>query len=79
MASYSWVANELLALFKENLTMDYLAMQNYIMERHGIAVLTHVCQRAEKLLKEWVEGKHGESYARLHEYMEIIKEKIQAQ
>ena len=75
MTSFSWVATELLALFKENPTLDYLTMQNYIMERHGIEVPTHVCQRAKKLLKEWVEGKHAESYARLHEYIEVIKEK----
>ena len=75
MASSSWVATELLALFKENPTMDYLTMQNYLMERHGIAVPTHVCQRAKKLLREWVEGKHGEAYARLPEYIEVIKEK----
>jgi len=43
MTSSSWVATELLALFKENLTIDYLTMQNYIMERHGITVHTHVC------------------------------------
>jgi len=75
MASSSWVATELLALFKENPTMDYLTMQNYLMERLGIAVPAYVCQRAKKLLREWVEGKHGESYARLHEYIGVIKEK----
>ncbi|KAJ8442134.1 hypothetical protein Cgig2_011324 [Carnegiea gigantea] len=62
MASCSWVASELLAFFKENPTMDYLTMQNSIMERHGIAIPTHVYQRAKKLFKEWVEGKHRESY-----------------
>ncbi|KAJ8448500.1 hypothetical protein Cgig2_012144 [Carnegiea gigantea] len=55
----SWVASELLIFFKENPTMDYLTMQNSIVERHGIAVPTHVRQRAKELLKEWVEGSIG--------------------
>ncbi|KAJ8432529.1 hypothetical protein Cgig2_030321 [Carnegiea gigantea] len=35
------------------------------MERYGVAVPRHTCDRTKKLLKSWVDGKHEESYARL--------------
>mgnify|MGYP001045679845 CR=1 FL=1 len=44
------------------------------MERYGVSVPSHTCHRAKKLLKSWVDGKHEESYARLMEYIEEIKE-----
>jgi len=75
MASYSLVVSELLAISKEDPAMDYLTIQNSIMGRHGITVPTHVYQIAKMLLKKWVEGKHGESCARLSEYIEVMKEK----
>ena len=49
-------------------------IQKLIMERYGVALTRHTCDRAKKLLKSWVDGKHEESYTRLVEYIEEIKE-----
>ncbi|KAJ8425921.1 hypothetical protein Cgig2_028808 [Carnegiea gigantea] len=65
--SYSWDVSELVAISKQNLTMDNLTMQNSIIQRHRIAVPTHI-------FKEYVEGKHGETYVRLPKCIEVIKE-----
>ena len=43
------------------------------MERFGIEVPQHTCKRAQKLLKDWLEGEHEEAYGRLVKYIEEIK------
>ena len=65
LAPYHWVANALFTDFKSNPTMGLKAMQEIIMERHGLDIPIHTCQRAKKRLKEWIEGNNGESYVRL--------------
>ncbi|KAJ8428956.1 hypothetical protein Cgig2_003287 [Carnegiea gigantea] len=73
MASYHWVANTVIANFKANPPMDLKAMQEILMERHGLDISMHTCQRVKKRLNEWIEGNHRESYARLLEYIETIE------
>ncbi|KAJ8432916.1 hypothetical protein Cgig2_004590 [Carnegiea gigantea] len=54
--------------------MDLKAMQEILMERHGLDIPIHTCQRAKKRLKEWIRGNHRESYARLRSNIEgLIK------
>ena len=74
MASHPWVAEQLLTDFKANPSMSAVTMQKLIMERFGVAVPKHTCHRARKVLRSLVDGKHEESYARLVEYIEEIKE-----
>jgi len=74
MASHPWVAEQLVTDFKANPSMDAGNMEKLIMKRYGVSVPSHTCHRAKKLLKSWVDRKHEESYARLMEYIEEIKE-----
>ena len=74
MASHSWVAQQLVTDFKTTPTMQAANMQKLIMEMYGVSVPRHTCDRAKKPLKSWVGGKHKESYVRLVEYIEKIKE-----
>ncbi|KAJ8448876.1 hypothetical protein Cgig2_030732 [Carnegiea gigantea] len=43
------------------------------MERYRVAVPRHTCDRAKKLLKSWVDGKHEESYERLEIRRKFLK------
>ena len=74
MASHLWVVEQLVMFFKANPTMTAVHMQKLTMERFGVAIPRHTCDRAKKLLKSWEGSKQEESYARLLEYIEEIKE-----
>ena len=54
--------------------MTVVNMQKLIMEKFGVTVPRHTCDRVKKLMKSWIDGKHEESYARLLKYIEEIKE-----
>ncbi|KAJ8439594.1 hypothetical protein Cgig2_024181 [Carnegiea gigantea] len=53
MASHPWVAQQLVIDFKANPTMQAANIQKLIMERYGVSVPRHTCNRAKKLLKSW--------------------------
>ena len=63
MASHPLVAEQLMIDFMANPTMRASNIQKLITERYGVAVPRHTCDRAKKLLKSLVDGKHEKSYA----------------
>ncbi|KAJ8430970.1 hypothetical protein Cgig2_008316 [Carnegiea gigantea] len=73
IALYHWVTKTLLTDFKANPTIDFKAMQKILMERYDLDISIHTCQRAKKRLKEWIEGNHEESYARLPDYIKWLR------
>lgn len=75
IATHPWIAEQMLADYKANPSLKAVNIQKLVIERHGLSVADHTCTRALRLLRSWVDGKHEESYARLPEYIEEIKER----
>ncbi|KAJ8426704.1 hypothetical protein Cgig2_020691 [Carnegiea gigantea] len=73
MASYKWIAEQLMPDFKANPDLQVNSMIQLCMERYGLVAPDYKCRSAKKLMKAWVDGRHDESYARLPEYIEQIK------
>jgi len=71
-ASYSWMAQQLLADYKADPSIKPPRMQQILMEKYGLQAKTHTVRRALNLLKVWFEGSHEESYALLLDYIEEI-------
>ena len=75
MGSHPWLASQLITAYNANTRLELSAMQELLMERYGLSIWLHTCYRAEKLLKEWTEGKHEDAYSKQLEYIEEIKRK----
>ena len=70
-----WVATHLLVDFKSNPNMDANGIQQTIITSYGVHILDYTHQRARKLMKEIVKGRHNEGYGVLPQYMKVFKEK----
>ena len=55
--------------------MQIADLQNLLMATYRFDSLDYIVGRAKRLLKDWVEGRYCDSYARLLEYIKEIKPK----
>jgi len=55
--------------------MEVANLQNLLMERYRLDSLDYIIKRAKRLMRDLVEGRHYDSYARLLECIKEIKAK----
>ncbi|VFQ74346.1 unnamed protein product [Cuscuta campestris] len=74
-AGATWVATRLLEDFRNNKDMNVGTAQKIILKKFSTHLPDYTCWRALRSMRSMVEGRHGDGYKMLPQYMEVFIEK----